>query len=143
MHPQFTRTLLRKLGILTVIVLIVLSAGVVYGRYRAAQRDPHVESFDVERGHFVAETVNIRRMEVWYVPPHSGSDERQWKLLGKMQRSSHWFSRASWKLPIPERPLPAMQIFVRAYDDSATEVDRVSLPWIGERVLREHVWGAR
>lgn len=142
-HALYLR---RNLSLLFVIAAAMLSAGLAVGWRDQADEAPRIEYFDVEharlpgrQGNFVAESRKIKRMEVWTVP-EKARGEQDWDAIGLMKRSSHWFSWSAWKLSMPSEPLPVLQILVRGYDESGTEVDRVSLPWIGEETLRKEVW---
>ncbi|OGJ61895.1 hypothetical protein A3C37_03690 [Candidatus Peribacteria bacterium RIFCSPHIGHO2_02_FULL_53_20] len=132
----------RNLSLLLIIAAGMLAAGIATGMQNKSPEAPHIAFFDVENGNFVAESGGIKRMEVWVVP-EAASGEQNWDTLGLMKRTSHWFSSASWALPIPKEPVAAYQILVRGYDESGTEMDRVTLPWIGERMLKEKVWGVK
>jgi hypothetical protein len=129
----------KKLKTLSAILILVLGIGIFAGIHKQSSNEPHIEYFDVDDANFVSQTKYIKRMEVWMVPVNADR-ESDWKTLGLMQRSSHWFSSATWELAIPEKPVEAMQIMVRGYDSSGTEVDRVSLPWIGPETLRREIW---
>jgi hypothetical protein len=139
MHVPHLR---RKLAVLALVVLAMLVAGIAVGIRSDSPSAPEVDFFEVQKPTFVAETHGIKRMEVWGVPVGS-TGEADWNVLGTMKRTSHFLRWASWELPIPPTPGPYMQIMVRAYDERGTEVDRVSLPWIGQRVLREALWGKK
>ncbi len=130
----------KKLKTLSVIIVLMLGVGIFAGIHRQSSSEPRIEFFDVEKGTFVAETHGLKRMEVWMVPENAKS-EAEWRSIGIMKRTSHWFSSATWQLAIPEKPVRALQIMVRGYDSSGTEVDRVSLPWIGPETLRREIWG--
>ncbi len=130
----------KKLKALSIIILLMLGIGIFSGIRGQSSAEPQIDFFDVEKGTFVAESHGLKRMEVWMVPVDAQS-ERDWKTIGLMQRSSHWFGSASWEFPIPEKPVSAVQIMVRGYDDTGTEVDRVSLPWIGPDTLKKQIWG--
>jgi hypothetical protein len=129
----------KKLKILSVIILVILFGGIATGLLARSSGEPRIDFFDVEKKNFLAESHDLKRMEVWVVPAHAKS-EAQWKALGLMERTSHWFSWSSWSLPIPKDPLPVLQIMVRGYDKQGTEIDRVSLPWIGPETLKREVW---
>lgn len=130
----------KKLRVLAATLTVMLLAGIAAGLRARSAGASQIEFFDVEQRDFVAESHNIRRMEVWLVPQGAQS-ETQWKTLGLMKGRSHWFSWAAWTLPIPEKPLDVLQIMVRGYDKTGTEVDRVSLPWLGPETLKREVWG--
>ena len=130
----------KKLKALSIIILLMVGVGIFSGIHKQSSSEPHIEYFDVDSATFVSQTKYIKRMEVWMVPVNTDR-ESDWKTLGLMQRSSHWFSSATWELAIPQKPVEAMQIMVRGYDSSGTEVDRVSLPWIGPETLRREIWG--
>ena len=138
--PMHVKHLRRKIAVLVTVVVVMLGIGITVGIRRSQGDAATVEYLDVKRSNFVAETRGIQRMEIVAVPEHS-TGEGSWKVLGTMKRASHWFSWASWELAIPREPGHYMQILVRAYDDKGTEMDRVSLPWIGEKALREALWG--
>ncbi|OGJ57655.1 hypothetical protein A2881_04080 [Candidatus Peribacteria bacterium RIFCSPHIGHO2_01_FULL_55_13] len=136
MHVKHLR---RKLTILGIVAAVMLGVGIGMGMRGKSADTPRIEYFDVDKKNFVAESYKIKRMEVWTVPEGAKS-ENQWNSLGLMKRSSHWFSWAAWELPIPEKPVAVYQIMVRGYDESGTEMDRVTLPWIGEATLKKEVW---
>jgi hypothetical protein len=129
----------KKLKTLSVILILVLGIGIFSGMRKESSSEPRIEYFEVQNGTFISETKNISRAEVWMVPTES-TKESDWKTLGLMQRSSHWFATALWKLPVPEKPVAAMQIMIRGYDSAGIEADRVSLPWIGEKTLEREIW---
>ena len=132
----------RNLSLLLVIAAAMLAAGIAVGVRDRANTPAQIDFFDVENGNFVAESHDLKRMEVWVVPEGAKS-EKDWTTLGLMSRNSHWFSWAAWQLPIPGAPVAAYQIMVRGYDESGTEIDRVTLPWIGEKTLKKEVWGVK
>ncbi len=136
MHVPHLR---KKLKTLSVIILLMLGVGIFSGIKRQSSDEPHIEYFDVDSATFVSQTKYIKRMEVWMVPTNA-KQESDWKTIGIMQRSSHWFRSATWILPIPEKPVAATQIMVRGYDEAGIEADRVSLPWIGEKTLKKKIW---
>ena len=129
----------KKLKALSVIIVLMLVMGIAAGIHRQSSGKPDIEYFDVQGKDFIAKSRNMKRMEVWMVPTDA-KGEHEWKSVGMMKRISHWFSSAQWNLPIPEKPLAAMQIMVRGYDDTGTEIDRVSLPWIGPYTLKKKIW---
>lgn len=137
MHVKHLR---RNLSLLLVIAAAMLAAGIAVGVQNESSQTPQIDFFDVDTHNFIAETHGIKRMEVWMVPEKS-KGEQDWKTLGLMQRNSHWFSWSAWELPIPKEPVVAYQIMVRGYDASNVEMDRVTLPWIGEKMLKKEVWG--
>ncbi|MEK7563470.1 MAG: hypothetical protein AAB544_03685 [Patescibacteria group bacterium] len=130
----------RKLRILLIVATAMLAVGIFMGMRGKSADTPRIEYFDVDKKNFVAESYEMKRMEVWTVPEGAKS-ENQWSSLGLMKRSSHWLGWAAWELPIPVKPVVVYQIMVRGYDESGTEMDRVTLPWIGEETLKKEVWG--
>lgn len=137
MHVKHLR---RNLTILLTIAIAMLAVGIAMGIRGKSGDTPRIDFFDIDAKNFIAETHRIKRMEIWVVPENAMS-EKEWKTLGLMKRESHWFSWAAWTLPIPsEAPTNMLQIMVRGYDKEGTEMDRVSLPWIGEETLKEEIW---
>lgn len=137
MHVPHLRKKVLILGIVAIAMLLVGIAAGIYGQSSATKR---IDYFDLERRNFIAESHGLQRMEVWAVPEKTMT-EAQWKSYGLMKRISHWGAWAKWEIPIPSRDPNIMQIMVRGYDASGTEIDRVSLPWIGNQKLMEAVWG--
>lgn len=135
MHAKHLR---RKLVTLGIIAVAMLATGIGTGMRRSSA-SPQIDFFDIDAQNFVAETHGMKRMEVWSVPEGSRGEE-DWNTIGLMRRSSHWFSWSQWSLAIPKEPVTAYQIMVRGYDEEGTEMDRVTLPWIGGETIKKEVW---
>ena len=103
-------------------------------------KTPHLSEFSIYKPDWRALAENLKKIEVWTIPPGNNIAENDYILVGAMSLKSDSDGSQTWTLPIPKNPILAEQIFASGFDGGGNKVGEIFLPQKGVANIYDAVW---